>query len=386
MSDKQRAAANTQLGRRRFLTGAGSALLLAGLPALSTRATTGPAERWISAHGDNEQDYGIGWVDAGTPAGRDTATGFRGHAILQHGQRRNSVLFVARRPGTRGVEIDLDSGVVVASFDCAPNRHLFGHGCFSTDGKVLFTTEGDITAGTGRIVVRDADDYSVLQEWPSGGVGPHDIRMLPDGKTLVVANGGILTRPDTGRKKLNLDSMRSSLSYIDIGSGKLLEEFRVAEPKSSIRHLDVAADGTVSFAIQLQRQAAGHEQCVPLAGVHRPGEGLSLFTQPTTIIDNFADYVGSTAICNESRLAGFASPRGNLAAFWHIDSGELAGYHQLRDVCGIAVSRDRHAFVLSNSFGELRELDASTLQERRDRRVKLPGYRWDNHLLVTHSA
>jgi hypothetical protein len=41
---------------------------------------------------------------------------------------------------------------------------------------------------------------------------------------------------------------------------------------------------------------------------------------------------------------------------------------------------------LSNSFGELRELDDVTLKERRERRIKLSGHRWDNHLLVTHSA
>ena len=96
--------------------------------------------------------------------------------------------------------------------------------------------------------------------------------------------------------------------------------------------------------------------------------------------------MGSVAICNDSRIAGFASPQGNLAAFWNIDDGQLVGYHRLRDVCGIAVSSQRGAFILSNSFGELRELDAATLEERRERRLKLPAYRWDNHLLVAPIA
>jgi hypothetical protein len=309
-------------------------------------------------------------------------TGFRGHALVQHSVRRQSIIFLARRPGTAAMAIDLRSGEVLHAFECEEGRHLFGHGCLSLDGRALFTTEADIDRGVGKIVVRDADNYAVLQEWPSYGVGPHDAQVLPDGKTLVVANGGILTRPRSGRKPLNLASMQSSLSYIDIGTGTLIDDYRVPESKASIRHLDVAADGTVAFAMQLQRQAAGHDKTVPLTGVHRPGENLTLHNTPTVLIDRLADYVGSTAVCNESRIAGYASPRGNLAVFWHIDDGRLAGYHPLRDVCGIAVSQSRQAFVLSNSLGELRELDMVTLQERREQRVIMPGVRWDNHLLI----
>ncbi|MCB1855914.1 MAG: DUF1513 domain-containing protein [Pseudomonadales bacterium] len=375
-----------RLGRRRLLAGLGGALLLAGLPGLAARAAAANRERWVAAQGDSSDSYSLGWLDGEGTGSRATFTGFRGHAVLQHALRADSVVFVARRPGTRALEVDLASGDIIGGFGCAPGRHLFGHGCFSGDGAVFFTTEGDIAAGVGRIVVRDADSYRILEDWPSHGIGPHDIRLLPDGKTLVVANGGILTRPATGREPLNLDTMCSTLSYIDAASGTLLDEYRVAEPKASIRHLDVAADGTVAFAIQLQRAAAGHDRSVPLAGVHRPGEALTLFSEPDAVIANLRDYVGSVAICGASRVAGFASPHGNLAAFWCADSGELRGYHRLRDVCGIAVSPRRGAFVVSNSLGEMRELDAVTLQERPEGRVVLPGCRWDNHLLITETA
>ena len=375
-----------QLNRRQLLAGLGGALLLAGAPGLAALGAQNGTEYWVSARGDSLGNFGLGWVDTSSQAGHDMLTGFRGHGVLQHPLRKNSVIFVSRRPGTRALEIDLRTGDRVGEFNCTPGHHLFGHGCFSQDGRVFYTTEGNIADGLGRIVVRDADNYAVLDEWSSHGIGPHDIRLLPDGQTLVVANGGILTRPETGRKPLNLATMTSCLSYVDANTGLLSDEYRVAEPKSSIRHLDVAADGTVAFAIQLQREVTSHDQTVPLAGVHRPGEGLTLFDQPIPVIDRLQDYVGSVAICNDSRVAGFASPRGNLAVFWNIDDGRLIGYHRLRDVCGIAVSPLRRAFVVSNSFGELRELDAVTLTERRDRRIKLPGYRWDNHLLVTSSA
>ncbi len=375
-----------QLGRRQLLTGLCGTLLMMSIPRFPIRAAaTTTTEYWVAAQGDSPEDFGLGWVDAGQLAVRDTLTGFRGHAVLQHARRRQSVIFVSRRPGFRALEVDLSSGDIVGEFSSAPGHQLFGHGCFSRDGGVLYTTEGDINSGAGRVVVRDGKSYAVLDKWPSHGVGPHDIRLLPDGKTLVVANGGILTQPESGREPLNLSTMCSSLCYIDATSGVLLDDYRVAEPKASIRHLDVAADGTVAFAIQLQRQAAGHKQTVPLAGVHRAGGELTLFSESVPVIARLRDYVGSVAICNHSRLAGFTSPRGNLAVFWNIDDNQLVGYHHLRDVCGIAVSPARRAFVVSNSFGELRELDAMTLKERRERRTNFPGYHWDNHLLVTHN-
>ena len=122
------------------------------------------------------------------------------------------MLFVARRPGTRVVEVDLRSGEVMGQFACAADRHLVGHACFSADGRVLYTTESAIAEGRGKIVLRNADSYAAVDEWDSHGVGPHDLKLLPSGRELVVANGGILTRPYSGRQPLNLDTMQSSLT------------------------------------------------------------------------------------------------------------------------------------------------------------------------------
>lgn len=383
MSISSKILSPSGLGRRQLLLQISAALGVAALPGSLVAAGKPTVERWVSARGDGVEAYGLGWLPVGDASTAGAVlTGFRGHGMMQHPTRPDSIVLIARRPGTRGLEIDVASGEVVASFDCAPDRHLLGHGCFSADGSVLFTTEAAISVGEGRVAVRDAHSYVLLDEWGSHGVGPHDIHLMPDGKRLVIANGGILTRPESGRRGLNLDTMQSNLSYLDAESGSLLDVQRVAEPKSSIRHLDVAADGTVAFAIQVQREAMDHNEIVPLAGVHQPGEAVQLFEGPDALMNRLRDYTGSVAICEQSRLAGYTSPHGSLAVFWNIDDGELAGYHRLFDVCGIAATPGRAGFVLSNSLGEMRELDGYSLQERRDRRVKTPGNRWDNHLLI----
>lgn len=69
-----------------------------------------------------------------------------------------------------------------------------GHGAFSLDGSLLMTCEVVSDTSEGRIGLWDTDTYTRLTDWPSYGIGPHDIKVLPDGR-LAAANGGIRTDP-----------------------------------------------------------------------------------------------------------------------------------------------------------------------------------------------
>lgn len=371
----------THNSRRQFLTGlmamGFSPALMASLTAAKTRT-----EHYISAQGSESDRYGLSWLTEHSNQLNTTRSGFRGHGAAQHPLRATSILMFARRPGTIAIEVDLKTGAIESQFHCAKNRHLFGHGCFNQEGTTLFTSEADLKTGLGKIGIREALTYQQIGEYDSFGIGPHEIKLMPDGKTLVIANGGIHTRPETGRKKLNLDSMQSSLTYIDLETGQELDAFRVTEPKASIRHLDVSDDGTVAIAMQVQRAAAGHEKTVPLAAIHKPGDKLRLLDNPENLIHQMDDYMGSVAINQKHRLAGFTSPRGNVVAFWDIDRQQLAGYHQLKDVCGLAVTPDQRHFIISSSFGQIRKLNAATLKEDRAARIQLSGTQWDNHLLA----
>ncbi|MEM7561884.1 MAG: DUF1513 domain-containing protein [Pseudomonadota bacterium] len=365
--------------RRQMLkTAAGLGLL----PAIWMTGRFRPSieERYVSAVGDRETHYGLGWIDTNRAKQNQVITGVRGHAVLQHPRYPHRLVLIGRRPATESFEIDLDTHQIHQRFQSQPGRHFFGHGVFGREQQVLFTTENETEQGQGRIVVRDADNYRVLDEMPSHGIGPHEIRLMPDGKTLVVANGGILTHPSSGRKKLNLDRMQSTLTYIDAASGQLLEHYAVSESKASIRHIDVSEDGRVAFAMQIQRSAMNHENTTALGGVHDPGRGMMTFDQPSAVIRRMQDYVGSIAVSSASGIAACTSPRGNLVAFWRLDDGDFAGYHRLSDVSGVAVSRDQRKFVLSSSRGQIRYLDAITLSEDSSARIDYKNLRWDNHL------
>lgn len=171
-----------------------------------------------------------------------------------------------------------------------------------------------------------------------------------------------------------------------MATGKLLGDFKVAEPKASIRHLSVSEEGIVAFAMQLQRSATTHDNIVPLGGIHAPNKAIKLLEKPEAIIHQMKDYMGSVAVNQRTRTAGFTSPRGNIVAFWDIDTGEFKGTHSLRDVCGIAVTHQQKDFVISNSFGQLRQLDAVTLKENKAQRKVQTTLRWDNHLLMAEMS
>lgn len=370
----------SEINRRQFLASMVAAGFAPDLLAMSVSITAN--EYLVSAQGKDKNGFGMTSVNKSRGTAQTVLTDFRGHGMAQNPVRPELLILFARRPGTVAVEINLLTDKETRSFKLAKNRNLQGHGCFSADGKLLFTAENDSTTGAGKIAVRDTQDYKQLGEMDSYGIGPHEIKLMPDGKTLVVANGGIHTRPESGRKKLNLATMQSNLSYIELATGNKLGSFQVAEAKASIRHLDVAQDGTVAFAMQLQREAVSHNNVVALAGIHQAGKAIKLFEQPAMVIERMNDYMGSVAINSKTRIAGFTSPKGDLAAFWNIDSAEFAGYHRLHDVCGLCVSPDQNHFIISSSIGQLRQLDATSLKENKAARLHFDNTYWDNHMMA----
>lgn len=324
----------------------------------------------------------MGWASPHQAKAEKAASGFRGHGLVQHPTRPNSLIMFARRPGTEIIEVDIRSGEILQRVNSQSDRHLFGHGCFSADGHTLFTTEAEFVSGQGVIGVRDADSLVKKAEFKSYGIGPHELKLTPDGKKLAITNGGIRTHPETGREKLNLENMQSSLTYIDARTGAHIHSYQVTEPKASIRHLDIADDGTVAIAMQLQREAAQHNNVVALGAIHKPGQEIRLLQTPQTQINQMQDYVGSVAINNLTRTAGFTSPRGSLVAFWDIDTGVFRKAQRMQEVCGITVSADQSHFIISSSFGRIRHIRANTLEEDRQRRFHDKTSRWDNHMIT----
>ncbi len=342
-------------------------------------------EIWFSAQGSESNQYGLGLLQGDQVS--TAASTFRGHGLAQNPSNLSQVVMFARRPGTLGLVYDIERAQVVHQFHSPANHHMNGHGCFSQDGQYLYCAESDYKNGQGVITVRQTSDYALVSQFASHGIGPHEIGLMPGGKTLAIANGGLLTHPDTGREVLNADAMRSTLSYVNVQNGELVNELTLTEPKSSIRHLDIAADGTVALAIQAQRFAMNHQKLVSLAAVHKVADSqLTELTATDPLIEKLEDYMGSVRICAKSRIAAFTSPRGNMAMFWNLTTNQLAGYHVFHDVCGLTLTADQSHFVLSNSSGKIRLVSTTTLQESEHLRQAHSTTNWDNHMITVQRA
>ncbi|MFY2825136.1 DUF1513 domain-containing protein [Ruegeria sp. MALMAid1280] len=294
----------------------------------------------------------------------------RGHAAAAHPVRAQAVAF-ARRPGTFALVIDCATGTELTQLSAPQGRHFFGHGVFSPDGTRLFTTENDYEAGEGVIGIWNAADYRRLGEFPSGGIGPHDMRLMPDGQTLVIANGGIETHPDMGRTKLNLPTMKPRLSYLDL-NGAVLEQVELPQAlhKNSIRHLAVRRDGLVAFAMQWQGDKAQHP---PLLGLHRRGEAPRLLSALDADQSALQGYAGSIAFSGAGETVAITCPRGNALHRFTVKSGQLAGAFPLEDVCGLGPGPN--GFVFTTGTGIVGELTAEVQISAR------PDCQWDNHLI-----
>ncbi|MEM1023009.1 MAG: DUF1513 domain-containing protein [Myxococcota bacterium] len=373
----------TNWGRRRFLAqAAASSTLIPGYWACGPDARPdAPRERWVSAQGDQSGTFSL--VVAG-PDGASPfliSSGFRGHDVAAHPMDGALMAMFGRRPGEASFVVDIRAGRVRHRIDAAVGRRFQGHGFYSADGAWLYTSEADERTGQGWLGVRETSNYRQIGEYATFGIGPHQVELMPDEQTAVVANGGILTRPETGREKLNLATMDPSLVYLELGTGRLLSQHRLPESKASIRHLDVLRDGTVVVGLQLQREALDHLRVLPLGAIHRPGGALEYLEDRMGLFGALEDYVGSVAVSEASRIAVLTSPRGDLAGFWDVDSGQLVAYHPFADVSGAATTPRGEYFILTSSLGEVRRLDAfdpGTLE----RRWRNEDIRWDNHLHV----
>ena len=349
---------STAIDRRAFLIGLGASTLAAAAP----RAFAGSAPLFVSAaDGRAHEHYAVG-VEATGEVRFQIPLPARGHGIAADDGR--AVLF-GRRPGTFAVVIDLAEGRLVQTIGSSTARSFEGHGAFSADGSRLFTTEHDDLSGAGLIGVYDTQSWKRLGEFAAGGIGPHEIRLMPGGASLVVCIGGI--RTDGQRDMLNLDTMEPSLAYLDTDSGHLLEQ--VGPPAEwhqlSIRHMDLLADGTVGFGMQYM---GDEEDEVPLMALHRRGGNISWLRADETEERRLQQYIASVAFDASGKHLAATSPRGNVIAQWDVGSGTYLGAKAAADVAGIAQLGDD--FLVSGGDGTLRTGARSVATQ----------LAWDNHL------
>lgn len=301
----------------------------------------------------------------------------RGHSFALDPARGRATVF-GRQPGFFAIAFDVADKRPVQALQAAPGRHFFGHGVYSPDGKIMVATENDYEAGRGVLGIYDSSDqgqYRRIGEYASAGVGPHEVVLMPDGRTLCVANGGILTHPDYGKLQLNADTMQPSLAYLDMQTGKLLEQVFLKPEfnRLSIRHLVVDGLGAVWLGCQYTGAA---QDGPPLVGRHRRGTPIQLFAGPEEVLRSMKNYVGSMAVNHAGTIVATSSPVGGKVLLWDAASGDFLASHDIFDGCGVAPATE-HGFIVTSGQGML----ASLLLHAEKKEIQQSAtLSWDNHL------
>jgi len=292
----------------------------------------------------------------------------------------NEAVFVARRPGTLIYVVDVQEGIIKQQLSAPSDRHFYGHAIFSSDGRWLYVPENAYAEqGRGKIGVYDATaGFQRVQEFDLDGIGPHQLALMPDGFTLAIALGGIQTHPEHSRDKLNLDRMQSALLYLDTRSGQVTARFKAPHQHLSLRHLDVAKDGTVMVGAQFQSSANPDESYTgPLVFIQRGKHGLQALQASEEAWQAQQYYIASVVMNSSGTLAISTSPRGGVVNLWQVAEARLLKQYRVKDVAGAGYLPAEGGFVVSNGLGQLFKVsDELQLLEH------AAATRWDNHLLV----
>ncbi len=286
----------------------------------------------------------------------------RGHGVAIHPKNSHAVAF-GRRPGEFMMVFDYQLGEMLYLHSSGSQRHFYGHGVYSNDGQWLYATEGERGTSRGIIGVYDVNNrYQKVEEFTDFGIGPHEVIIMPD-NSLAIGVGGVHTN---GRKPLNIDSMRPSLSYLS-PQGDLLDQVSLPDNHLSIRHL--AHDG--SDTVLCGQQYRGEPSDTPsLLAMHtRGGDMKPMLAEPEEWA-RFNHYIASIAATKDWILA--TSPRGNCYGIWSKQTRKLVELSPLPDASGVVVHGNKFqvssgaAKVVTSKYPEKAITTVSNVQ-------------WDNH-------
>lgn len=368
----------TGLSRRSFMAGA-----LAAWPTWSAlRAEPAPLPRtgWLSTAGVDTGFAAVG-VDAANAVNLTTAAPARLHGV-EASPTSPLAVAVGRRPGHVAVVFRWDQEGPVSTFTPGAGRVFSGHGRFSPDGRFFLTNEiergqdapGHRTMGRGVMARRDvAGGFAILDEWSTGGDGPHDL--LRSGGALVVANGGI--EPNTP-EALDAEVTGSSITVLDPVSGGQRGEGQLPADLASLSLRHLARDGAGGTVVAAQELLSDGIARPLLFRIFADG-ALRPFDAPENAWRELRGYVGSVAFDASGRYVACSSPRGGRIAVWRAD-GPYVGMVPLVDGCSLAATYEPATFIAASGYGEVVRIAASddgvAITARRT-----GGPRFDNHMV-----
>jgi hypothetical protein len=295
-----------------------------------------------------------------------------GLTLLPNGE----IMVVARRPGDwvlrwQPGQSDATPAPSHQLYWAEPNRQFNGHLVLHPNGQQLLSTETDSVTDQGLIGIRDRQSLRLLGQWPSGGRDPHQLMLNPAGTHLWVANGGISSRPETGRSRLANTRLDSSVCEISLATGQIERQWVLQDPWLSQRHFSYhPASQTLGVALQAEHPIAKDRLAAPVLAIIQTSEGLTGSIKTGHVVHDMLGYGGD--ICADGSGFWVSSPKGSRLTHYGLD-GRATRALNLHKVC--ALSRQGSTVLAAG-----RQL-AGRIQEKGLQELASP-LQADNHWLV----
>ncbi len=275
--------------------------------------------------------------------------------FLPHGiclQPNNPLIIsIFEKKGPHACEFDLSTLTVSRVIKTDPNRHFYGHGTYSKDGKLLYCTETYLDTRDGIIAVRDAKTLNYLAEFPTYGKEPHECLLTDKGKTLIITNGGG-----------DLEGLAPSITYVDIKTARLIEQVTLTNARINTGHLALGQNNNL---IVVSAPRAGLET-TDLGGVsirNKTNALLDSISKPSAIASRMKGEALSVVVYEPTQIAAVTHPSGNMVTFWSLNDHKLLKSMDLQSPRGVTLTTEKNAFVISYSKNaKMLEVDVNTLQ------------------------
>jgi hypothetical protein len=247
----------------------------------------------------------------------------------------SSRLILFQKIGGGCCELDLGGRKVTRVVPPHEGRWFYGHGAFSTDGKLLYSTETVNAESRGVIGVRDAATLDYLGEFPTYGENPHDCHLIDGGKVLLVTNGGgaLGTR------------LMPCVTYVDVASQRLLEKLELTNDRFNTGHATLSSKGDL-VVVSAPRKGLSDKElgAVSMRSGRQP---LRTMSEPADVTARMFGEALSTVIHEPTSVAAVTHPGGNMVTFWSTRSEALLQVLALPRARGVTLTKDGMNFIVS---------------------------------------
>jgi uncharacterized protein len=273
-----------------------------------------------------------------------TDIGFLAHGVIYNPLAAERVV-VFEKKGPGAAEIDLKSNEIATRIPPAKGCEFYGHGAYSADGRLIYATEYEKSSYEGKMTIRDARNFSVVDEFPTYGEWPHDCQFIEDGKVVAITNGGG-----------NIDGgAEPCVTFVNVETGELIERITFDNPRINAGHLMLSSnlDLAVTHAM---REGLHTRESLGALSLRPRGSKFRTLNAPAAVTGAMKGETLSVCMHEARKAVAVTNPYGapdGLTTIWNYETGTLLkSLDMLEQPRGVALTLNEQYWVVS--FGRAR--------------------------------